>query len=360
MIDISQYTYSNDFDELQKYDAKELKFIQLSNGCCDISVYIPKNVNPNQWSDELFISCNSQKFTNVNLYLYRPIKHCKLYIMGSNVNFYSFTNGAFRSNILIYQNSNIILGEDSTANGVRIVTNNSELFVGRDVMFSHDIEVQTCDQHSVIDLDKMQEIGSTHRTSITLDDHVWVGKRAMLLKNVTIGKGAIVGAGSVVTKNVPNFTAVGGNPAKTIKNNVSWIRNKLNKKEEALFTLFKLPHVSKFPEGITGKNEIIFFDHVLNRYVLSNDEIKFFDITNKIFLQYHKFKQLYHSFMMCNNYELVSLGGFCLPHTLPIKWGLKCTRRELNSSVRMPFDLAVTPIRSLLEISLVLKAKYPL
>ena len=350
MIDIAQYTYGTHFDELQKYNAKELRFIQLANSSCDISVYIPKNTDLNQWVGDLFINCNNKNHTDINLYLYKPLRYCKLYIMGSNINFYSFTSGSFRSIFMIYENSNIILGEDSTANGVRVVTNNSDLFVGRDVMFSHDIEVQTCDQHSVIDLDKMQELNSCQRNSITLKDHVWIGKKAMILKNVTLGQGAIVGAGSVVTKNIPDFTAVGGNPAKTIKNNVSWIRNKLNRKEEALFTSFKQSRISKFPEGITGKNEIIFFDHVLNRYVLSNDEIKFFDITNKVFLQYHKYKQLYHSFMMCNDYELVSLGGFCLPHTLPIKWGLKNTRRELNSNVRMPFDLAVTPINSLLEI----------
>lgn len=50
----------------------------------------------------------------------------------------------------------------------------------------------------------------------TLEESVWVGNGATIMKGVTVGRGAIVAAGSVVTKDVPPFTAVGGNPAKVI------------------------------------------------------------------------------------------------------------------------------------------------
>ena len=52
---------------------------------------------------------------------------------------------------------------------------------------------------------------------ITICDGVWIGARAIILPGVTIGEGAIVAAGAVVTKDVPPFTVVGGNPAKFIK-----------------------------------------------------------------------------------------------------------------------------------------------
>jgi len=58
---------------------------------------------------------------------------------------------------------------------------------------------------------------------IIIQDHAWIGMNALILKGVTIGKGAIVGAGSVVTKDVPPFSIVGGNPAtiiKTMGNNI--------------------------------------------------------------------------------------------------------------------------------------------
>ncbi len=55
-------------------------------------------------------------------------------------------------------------------------------------------------------------------TPITICDGVWIGARAIILPGVTIGEGAVVAAGAVVTKDVEPFTVVGGNPAKFLKN----------------------------------------------------------------------------------------------------------------------------------------------
>lgn len=52
---------------------------------------------------------------------------------------------------------------------------------------------------------------------ILIKSNAWIGMNCIILKGVTIGEGAIVGAGSVVTKNVPDWAVVGGNPAKVIK-----------------------------------------------------------------------------------------------------------------------------------------------
>lgn len=52
---------------------------------------------------------------------------------------------------------------------------------------------------------------------IVIKDKVWIGFNSIILKGVTLGEGCVVGAGSVVTKNVPEYTVVGGNPAKVIK-----------------------------------------------------------------------------------------------------------------------------------------------
>lgn len=53
--------------------------------------------------------------------------------------------------------------------------------------------------------------------SIKIEDHVWIGMNCIILKGVTIGEGAIVAAGSVVSKDVPSWTIVGGNPARVLK-----------------------------------------------------------------------------------------------------------------------------------------------
>jgi acetyltransferase-like isoleucine patch superfamily enzyme len=57
---------------------------------------------------------------------------------------------------------------------------------------------------------------------VTIGDHVWLGTRAIILKGVTIGDGALVAAGAVVTKDVPPKTLVGGVPARVIREGVDW------------------------------------------------------------------------------------------------------------------------------------------
>ena len=53
--------------------------------------------------------------------------------------------------------------------------------------------------------------------AITIEDDAWIGAGAIILPNVTIGKGSIIGAGSVVTKNVPSYVIYAGNPARYIR-----------------------------------------------------------------------------------------------------------------------------------------------
>lgn len=53
---------------------------------------------------------------------------------------------------------------------------------------------------------------------VVIEDNVWIGERSTVLKGVRIGKGSIVACNSVVTKDVPPYTIVAGNPAKVVKN----------------------------------------------------------------------------------------------------------------------------------------------
>ncbi len=52
---------------------------------------------------------------------------------------------------------------------------------------------------------------------VIIEDDCWIGAGAIILNGITIGKGSVVGAGSVVTKDVPPYTIVAGNPARKIK-----------------------------------------------------------------------------------------------------------------------------------------------
>lgn len=64
----------------------------------------------------------------------------------------------------------------------------------------------------------MTQQGNMGRSSLVINDDVWIGARVIILGNVnSIGRGVIIGAGSVVTKPIPDYAIVGGNPARIIK-----------------------------------------------------------------------------------------------------------------------------------------------
>ena len=57
---------------------------------------------------------------------------------------------------------------------------------------------------------------------VKIGSRVWIGCNSLIMKGVTIGDGAVVAAGSVVTKDVPAGAVCGGNPAKIIRENITW------------------------------------------------------------------------------------------------------------------------------------------
>ena len=94
----------------------------------------------------------------------------------------------------------------------RIVTMGNYLMMAEDVLF-----LGGGHKYDRLDI-PMGHQGDEPKTPLQIDDDVWIGARAMILPGCKhIGTGAIIGAGSVVTKDVPDYAIVGGNPAKVIK-----------------------------------------------------------------------------------------------------------------------------------------------
>lgn len=60
--------------------------------------------------------------------------------------------------------------------------------------------------------------GHTEVNPIVIEDDVWIGRRAIIMGGVTIGRGSIIGAGAVVTKSIPPYSLAAGNPAVVKKN----------------------------------------------------------------------------------------------------------------------------------------------
>lgn len=92
------------------------------------------------------------------------------------------------------------------------IKGNGKLVMNDHIAMGDDITIITQDHKYLEDSYEGFSVGD-----VVIDNYVWIGDRAIILKGVHIGNHAIIAAGAVVTKDVPDFAIVGGNPAKVIK-----------------------------------------------------------------------------------------------------------------------------------------------
>lgn len=117
--------------------------------------------------------------------------------------------------IRVIRNGNLILHGAYLNEGCQI-TCASQIEIGSDGAIGRDVIIRDYDGHTI----EME--GYEIAKPIRIGNHVWIGNRAMILKGVTIGDGAIVAAGSIVTKDVPAHAVVAGIPARIIKQKITW------------------------------------------------------------------------------------------------------------------------------------------
>jgi acetyltransferase-like isoleucine patch superfamily enzyme len=113
----------------------------------------------------------------------------------------------------VAEGATLRLGSGFLNNGSLLVCT-TEVTIGEMCLFGEQVIIRDDDSHG---LDHRPR-----RAPITIGDRVWVGMRAMILKGVTIGDGAVIAAGAVVTKDVPAGALVGGVPARVIRKDVNW------------------------------------------------------------------------------------------------------------------------------------------
>lgn len=147
------------------------------------------------------------------------VKPCTLW-MDSNslmiVESFTMFEGAA---IVICNGGVLTIGKNSYMNESLIQCANS-ISIGDDCAIAPDVLIQDTDFHPILGDDgKLKPISKP----IKIGNKVWICAKAIILKGVSIGDGAIVAAGAVVTKDVPPYTCVAGNPARIVKENVKWI-----------------------------------------------------------------------------------------------------------------------------------------
>lgn len=169
---------------------------------------------------------------NNNLIIFKPgsrIFSLKIFIRGDNHKIVIGENCIIKSGDIWIEDCNcsLIIGHSTTIEEAHfgITEPNSIIEVGDDCMFSSGIKLLTGDSHSIIDLESGKRIN--YASNIKISSHVWFGADVVILKGVEIGSNSIVGSRSIVTKKYGSNLIIVGSPAKTIKENITWERERI-------------------------------------------------------------------------------------------------------------------------------------
>ena len=106
-----------------------------------------------------------------------------------------------------------------------VTESHSVLEIENDCMLAKHVEIRTGDSHSIVDMETGKRINKA--SNVLLKKHVWVGAHAKILKGVTIGNNSVIGTAALVTNNIPAHSIAAGVPAKVIRSNIDWKRERI-------------------------------------------------------------------------------------------------------------------------------------
>jgi acetyltransferase-like isoleucine patch superfamily enzyme len=144
-------------------------------------------------------------------------------------------NDSFITGIMNIERGHVEIGDRVHINEGTTIYCTNGISIGSDVMISWGCTIADSNFHSTVSAERLKDMSNFRRefkegsigkntdrsviksAPIVIKDKVWIGFNSIIMKGVTIGEGAIIAAGSVVTKDVPDYAVVGGNPAKILK-----------------------------------------------------------------------------------------------------------------------------------------------
>ena len=117
----------------------------------------------------------------------------------------------------------IFIGDKVIINMNCTFVDNNRIDIGNNVLIASNVQIYTAthsvrlDERMVQDWSEGQEICRTYALPVKIEDGVWIGGGVIILPGVTIGRNSVIGAGSVVTRSIPENCVAVGNPCRAIK-----------------------------------------------------------------------------------------------------------------------------------------------
>ncbi|MCI0752383.1 acyltransferase [Teichococcus vastitatis] len=155
-----------------------------------------------------------------------PGSQFKLKITGGG-HLFAVAGGSGRHNLQVSLRTGealFLLGRDSSTNGGNAMAEGpgTRMLVGDDAMFAAGVQLRNADSHGIVDLATGEQVNLPE--DVLVGPHVWLATGASVMKGVTVGRGAIVAAQAMVTRDVPPCSLVAGIPARVLREGVSWTR----------------------------------------------------------------------------------------------------------------------------------------
>jgi acetyltransferase-like isoleucine patch superfamily enzyme len=117
--------------------------------------------------------------------------------------------------VLVGPGARVTIGDDSHFDGDTQVIAAVGVSVGSGCAIAWEVLIMDTDFHRI-------DGRPSGDAAVSIGDRVWIGAGAKILKGVTVGDGAVIAAGAIVTRDVPAEALVAGNPARVIRERVSW------------------------------------------------------------------------------------------------------------------------------------------
>lgn len=163
------------------------------------------------------VSFTSYGLPYVSMSLQAKCSIGKNFLMNNGVRYSdSGINGKCR--IVVKDKAILEIGNDVGMSDVTI-TCHEKITIGNHILLGVGVQIRDTDNHSLNPDDRLKGLDWINKKTapIVIKDNVFIGAYSFILKGVTVGENAIVGAGSVVTKNIPDNEIWAGNPAKFLK-----------------------------------------------------------------------------------------------------------------------------------------------